>query len=240
MEIFTTKDTTLTKSGVLLITKSIGELIIGSTRDINSFTTEQISIEVEKIGGNLQITNGFMSLRDFILLTTFNADAVTSDPAYKTTAVCEICEDGAIQLADKDVIKIQLTGLISGQTYVVNALEMPSTSHKVLNFENKSMASDEKSKFFDVDACDLVLIDNSTTIEEIALTYLNGVTVRYTLWEVQVQSRAVDPVAYVQQDGKVTSAFPAKLQIPLFGVQQLEIRKEQGAVINLIQRLEAN
>lgn len=240
MELFNSTGKNITKSDVLLVTKSIGELIVCSTLDIDAFTTEQISIEVERLAGNLQITKGFMSLRDFILLTTFNADAVTSDSVFKTSAECEICEGGSILLTEKDVIKIQVTGLKTAEAYVINGIEMPSTSHKTLSFDNKSMASDEKTKSFDVEECDLLLIDNSNDIEEISYTYLNGVAVRYTLHELRVMSRAVDPVAYVRQDGTVKSGFPSKLQLPLFGVQSIEVRKVQGTVINIIQRLEAN
>lgn len=240
MELFNSTGKNLSKSEVLLVTKSIGEVLLATTVDIDDLVDEQISIEVERLRGNLQITKGFMSLRDFILLTTFNADAVTSDPTYKTTAVCEICENGSIELVEKDVIKIQLIGLDPAEAYVLNGIEMPSTSNKTLSFDNKSMAADEKTKSFDVEDCDLLLIDNNDAIEEISYTYLNGVTVRYTLHELRIMARAVDPVAYVKQNGNVKSGFASKLQLPLFSAQQIEVRKSQGTVINLIQRLEAN
>jgi hypothetical protein len=239
MEIFTSKDKNLVKSEILLQTKAIGALIISTDVDINDMDNEQIKIEVERLEGNLEITKGSMSLRDFILLTTFNGDAVTSDATYKTTAECEICEDGAIQLADKDVIKIQLTGLNPERTYVLNGIEMPQTSPKVLSFDNKSMAADEKNKTFDVYDADLCLLDNSNDIEECAYTFLNDVVVRYTMHELRVLSRSVDPVGYVKQDGTVISMFQEKLQLPLFGVKTIEIRKTQGTIVNLLIRKEA-
>jgi hypothetical protein len=239
MELFNSQGQNVTKSPVLLVTKAIGALIVSTTLDVEALTTEQISIEVEKLTGNLQITKGFMSLADFIYLTTFNGDAVTADPTYKTTAECEICENGAIFLNEKDVIKIQLTGLKTAETYVLNGIEMPQTSEQTLSFENKSMASDEKNKVFDIYHCDLALLDNSNTIEEVSYTYFNDVVVRYTLHELRVLSRSVDPVAYVKQDGTVKSGFTAKLQLPLFGVRAIEIRKTQGSIVNLLTRLEA-
>lgn len=239
MEIFNTTGQNLTQSGVILVTKSIGEILVCSTKDLNALTTEKISVEVERLSGNLQITKGFMFLRDFILLTTFNADAVTSDATFKTTAECEICEGGAIRLVEKDVIKIALTGLDPAEDYTLNVIEMPSLSEKTLSFENKSMSSDEKTKEFDVSDCDLLIMDNSNTIEEVAYTYLNGVTVRYTMKELRIMSRAVDPVGYVKQDGTVKSSFTDILQLPLFSVQRIEVRKEQGDIVNLILRQEA-
>jgi hypothetical protein len=239
MELFNSSGKIITKSDVILLTKSIGSVIVSSTVDVNNMLTEQIKIEVEKESGNLEITKGSMSLQDFILLTTFNADAVTSDANYKTTAECEIAENGAIELGQKDVIKISLSGLVSSETYVLNGIEMPQSSSQTLEFVNKSMSSDDKDKNFDVHPCDLALIDNSDEISEVAYTYLNDVTVKYTLHELRVLSRTVDPVGYVQQNGNVSSSFPAKLQLPLFGVKTINIRKSQGSIVNLLLRLEA-
>ncbi|MEO8534822.1 MAG: hypothetical protein ABI441_13780 [Flavobacterium sp.] len=239
MELFTSQGKNLTKSGVLLLTKSIGSLIVSMSIDVEDLTTEQIKIEVERKTGNLEITKGFMSLFDFIALTTFNDDAVTADAVYKTTAVCEIAEDGSVYLDEKDVIKIELSGLKTAQTYVLNGIEEPQTSERVLSFENKSLASDEKDKNFEIMHCDLALIDNSDTITEVAYTFLNENVVKYTLHELRCLSRQVDPVAYVRQDGSVKSAFAAKLQLPLFGVKSINVRKAQGEIVNLLCRIEA-
>ena len=239
MEIFNSTGKNVTKSDQLLVTKPIGALIIASTVDVDFLTTESIEVFVERLTGNLQITNGVMSLKDFILLTTFNGDAVTSDPNYKTTAECEISENGSIHLTEKDVIKIKLSGLKTTESYVLNTIEMPQTSEKVLQFDNRSMNADERQKAFDVYDCDLALIDNSDTIEEIAYTFLNDVVIRYTLHELRVLSRSIDPVGYIKQDGTVKSLFSGKLQLPMFGVKNIEIRKSQGTIINLLTRTEA-
>ena len=239
MEIFNSAGKNLDKSDVLLLTKSIGSLVVSSSVAVDDMEDEQISIEVERLSGNLEITKGNMSLKDFILLTTFNGDAVTSDDDYETTAECEICENGAIHLDEKDVIKIRLTGLTPAATYVLNGIEAPDTSLQVLSLENKSMASDEKSKVFDVYDCDIVLLDSHPSIEEIAYTYINDVVVKYTLHELKVLSRSIDPVGYVRKNGTVKASFVGKLQLPLFGVKSIEIRKAQGKVINMVVRKES-
>ena len=239
MEILNTTGKNITKSELLLVTKPIGALIIASTLDLDQFTTESIEVFVERLTGNIQITNGVMSLKDFILLTTFNGDAVTSDANYKTTAECEIAENGAIALNEKDVIKIKLSGLKTAEAYLLNTIEMPQTTEKVLQFDNRSMNGDERQKAFDVYDCDLALLDNSDTIEEVSYTFINDVVVRYTLHELRVLSRSVDPVGYIKQDGTVKSSFTGKLQLPLIGVKNIEIRKSQGAIVNLLTRNEA-
>jgi hypothetical protein len=239
MEIFNSAGKALEKSEVLLLTKSISSLVVSSSVPVDTMDDEQISIEVERLSGNLEITKGNMSLKDFILLTTFNGDAVTSDEVYETTAECEICENGAIHLDEKDVIKIRLSGLNPAETYVLNGIEAPDTSLSVLSLENKSMASDEKSKVFDVYDCDIVLLDSHSSIEEIAYTYINDVVVKYTLHELKVLSRSIDPVGYVRKNGTVKASFVGKLQLPLFGVKSIEIRKTQGTIINMVVRKEA-
>lgn len=239
MEIFNSSGKNITKSDVLLVTKPIGALIVSSSLEVDALTTESIEVFVERLSGNIQITEGVMALKDFILLTTFNGDAVSADANYKTTAECELAENGAIVLSEKDVIKIKLSGLKTAETYVINTIEMPQLSDKVLQFTNRSMNADERQKAFDVYDCDLALLDDSATIEEIAYTYLNDVVVRYTLHELRVLSRSVDPVGYVKNDGTVKSLFNGKLQLPLFGVKNIEIRKSQGSIINLLTRIEA-
>jgi hypothetical protein len=239
MEIFNSTGKNISKSETILVTKGIGSLLVSTTLDVDALTTESIEAFIERSTGNVPITEGVMSLKDFILLTTFNGDAVTSDENYKTTAECEICEDGSIHLQEKEVIKIKLTGLKTAESYILNTVEMPQSSAKILQFSNRSMNADERQKAFDVYDCDLALLDNSNTIEEVAYTFLNDVVVRYTLHELRILSRSVDPVGYVKQDGTVKSAFASKLQLPLFGVKNIEIRKSQGAIINLLTRNEA-
>lgn len=239
MEIFNSAGKNLEKSDVILLTKAISSLVVSTTVPVDALTDEQIAVEVERLSGNLEITKGNMSLKDFILLTTFNGDAVTSDDTFETTAECEICENGSIHLDEKDVIKIRLSGLKPTETYVLNGIEAPETSLQVLSLENKSMASDEKSKVFDVYDCDIVLLDAHQSIEEIAYTYLNDVVVKYTLHELKVLSRSIDPVGYVRKNGTVKASFAGKLQLPLFGVKSIEIRKTQGSIINMVVRKEA-
>lgn len=239
MEIFNSTGKTLTKSGVQVLNKAIGSIIVSMSLDFEDLTTEKISVEVEKLTGNNEITKGYMLLSDFILMTTFNADAITSDATFKTTAKCEIAEDGSIELQEKDVIKIELIDLIEGEDYVLNGVEEPQSSHKTLSFENKSMGADDKNKTFDTSEADIVVLDNSNTITEVIYTYANKVAVKYTLHELRVLSRAIDPVAYIKQDGTIKCAFGNKIQLPLFGVDQIEIRKAQGSIVNLIVRKEA-
>jgi hypothetical protein len=101
------------------------------------------------------------------------------------------------------------------------------------------MSSDDKEKNFEVYHCDLVLLDNIDDIQEVSYTFLNENVVKYTMHELRVLSRSIDPVAYVKQDGTIKGAFASKLQLPLFGVKSIQVRKEQGKIVNLLMRIEA-
>lgn len=237
MEIY--KATGLATTGIIPVTKSISTIIIASTLEYDELTTETIRVEVERANGsNFEITKGSMNLKDFILANTYGDDAITSDAirGYKIVAVCEICKDGSIHLFEKDVIKIELKGLDTTETYVLNCLEEPETSTEIYSFEHKSMAPEDTNKDFNVSGYDIAILDKHASIEEINYTFAGGNVVKYTLFELECMSKAIDPVAYVKTDGTVRSAFTGKIQLPLLAVSNLNIRKSQGTVINLTLR----
>lgn len=236
MEIY--KGTGKTTTGTILLTKGISAFVIGISRAFDALTTETIRVEIERANGsNFEITKGTMALADFILATTYGEDAVTSSADYETIAVCEIIAHGAIHLFEKDVIKVTLAGLKTTETYVLNGIEEPETGTEVYSFERKSMAPDDTNKDFNVAGFDILILDKSQDIEEINYTFDNGRTVKYTMFELEAMSSAIDPVAYVKKDGSVTSKFSTKIQLPLIAVNNVNIRKVQGTqVVSLILR----
>lgn len=228
-----------TGTGTILVTKGVSALIIASNAAFEQLTTETIRIEVERANGsNFEITKGTMALRDFILATTFGEDAITSNQyrQLSTIAVCEIANNGAIHLFEKDVIKIELKGLNAQNKYVLNGIEEPQTTTEVYSFERKSMGVDDTNKDFNVAGYDICVLDKSADIEEINYTFENGQTVKYTQFELEAMSSAVDPVAYVKGNGNIAGLFQDKIQLPLLAVVNLNIRKTQGTLINLTLR----
>jgi len=238
MEIFNSSGLNVAKSGILSQTKPIGSLLISSDVPFSDLANEEIKIQVERQDNNFDITKGFMKLSDFILLTTFDGDAITSDANFALTAICEICNFGSIALGEKDVIKIELSGLNPAKKYVLNGIEEPQDSENVLSFDNKSMSAADRSKIFFVHGVDLALLDNSDDIEEVNYRYENGRVVKYTLHELRALSRSIDPIAYVKQNGTVDSHFASKIQIPLLGVNEIEVRKNGDDIVHLLVRNE--
>ena len=231
--------TGVTETGMILLTKSISTLILATSKTYAELTTETIRVEVERANGsNFEITKGLMFLKDFILATTYGSDAITSDVArsFDMVAVCEICNEGSIHLFEKDVIRVELKGLIAGQTYAIHGIEEPETSTEIYSFEHKSMGSDDTNKDFNVEGYDILVLDKHADIEEVNYTFANGQVVKYSLYELECMSKSIDPVAYVKTDGTVASAFADKIQLPLLAVRNINIRKAQNTVINLILR----
>ena len=227
-----------TTSGTILLTKGISSFVVATSVDFEQLVTETIRIEIERANGsNFEITKGTMALSDFILATTYGEDAVTSNADYETIAVCEIIAHGAIHLFEKDVIKVTLGGLVSTEKYVLNGIEEPETGTDVYSFERKSMAPDDTNKDFNVAGFDILILDKSADIEEINYTFENGRTVKYTLFELEAMSASIDPVAHVKSNFTVTSKFNRKIQLPLYAVNNINIRKKSGvAVVSLILR----
>jgi len=138
------------KSDEITVTKSIGSIIVCTTKTLDQLTNEKISIYIERGNGNNVIVANKVSLKDFILASTYGSEAVQSDGSLSTVALCEIALNGSILLAEKESIKIQLDDLISTQTYSLYGVEEPNYTNDLYFFEQKTIASEEFNKKIDV------------------------------------------------------------------------------------------
>ncbi|OCB78822.1 hypothetical protein [Flavobacterium crassostreae] len=237
MEIF--KKTGVKESGIIPVTKGVSTLILALEKEYKDLTTETIRVEIERANGtNFEITKGLMSLKDFLLATTYGEDALVSDlpRGFGLVATCEIALNGAIHLFEKDVIKVELKGLDETKKYQINGIEEPLTTTQIFSFEHKSMGSEDTNKDFNVEGYDILVLDKDDSIEEINYSFDNGKIVKYSLFELEVLSKSIDPVAYVKSNNSIQSSFPDKIQLPLIAVVNVNIRKTQGKTINLILR----
>ncbi|WP_281638421.1 hypothetical protein [Flavobacterium marginilacus] len=225
----------------LQVSKSIGTLLIACSADYEILQDETIQVEIERANGsNFEITKGAVSLQRFMLATTYGDDAIVSDDNYQTIALCEICREGSIHLFEKDVLKVNLKNLKPTVSYEIRGIEEPTTSLEVYSYESKSMASDDTNKDFNVEGYDIAVLDINSDITEISYTVaLSGGSskiIKYDLFELRSMSRSIDPVAYVKKNGTLKSSFQNFVQLPLIAVSNLNIRKTQGSVVNLLLR----
>ncbi|WP_162128199.1 hypothetical protein [Flavobacterium phycosphaerae] len=219
------------------INKGIGSLVFYSDLAFDALSNEKINLKIQRNGkDDIEITPGTVSLKEFILACTYGDDAITSSSDFATVCVLELCEHGAINLREKDLIVLTLSQLDDTKTYTFDGIEEPTFSDDVYQYQRKSMASEHENADFQTHGFDTLILTDHVSIEEVNYTFDNGMSCKYTLRELRALSQDNDPIAYVKNDGKVTASFANILQLPLKGVDKVNIKKAQGAIINLFMR----
>jgi hypothetical protein len=222
--------------------KGIESIILYTDKFVDELNDELISIQVERNGGsNLEITQGFVSLKRFLLAATFGDDAIGSFPAtfpesFKTVAVIELTEMGALSMGANDKLKIALKGLDPMKKYVIDGVESPIVSDDVYMYEEKSIADEQTNYDLNVRNFDIAIIDDNPTIQELNFTHDNGVVTKHSMRELRAISQDIDPVAYIRNDGKVLPSFVGYLQLPTKGIVSINFRKNSGDVVKVFFR----
>lgn len=203
---------------------------------------ELISIQVERNGGsNIEITQGFVSLKRFLLASTFGDDAIGSFPAsfpesFKTVAVIELTDGGALVMGANDKLKIALKSLETTKRYVVDGIESPLSSDDVYMYEEKSIPDEQTNYDVNVKNFDILVMDDDARITELNITHDNGVVTKHSMREIRATTQDIDPVAYVKNNGQVVPSFVGFIQMPLKGIVSINIRKNAGSVIKFFMR----
>lgn len=223
------------------ISKSIGGFLMAFNTSFNNLSNVTIQAEIERANGsNFEITKGAISLQRFILATTYGEDAIVSSPEYDVIANCEISDGGSIHLFEKDVLKLVLKGLDPLVDFRIHGIEEPVSSLQVFSYESKSMGSDDTNKDFNTEGYDVLILDKHQSISEIsysvALSDGSSKIIKHDLFELECIYKSTDPVAHVWKNGNVKTGFDGFLQLPLNAISNVNIRKAQGSVINLLLR----
>lgn len=224
------------------IEKSIGSIVIISSRPFEDLVDEQIRIYIERNGAdNIEITKGLVSLKKFILCSTYGDDAIGSfragiDEEFNTVAVVELCEHGGIRLDNNDKIKFELTNLNVDSAYIIDGIEEPVSSLEVYTYEEKILTVTEKVCDVNVENFDVMTYDDDASITELQYHYDEGQACNYTRRELRAMSQDNDPIAYVKKNGLVVNSFVGVLQLPLKGVKKVTFKKSANAVVSLLMR----
>ncbi|UOX33226.1 hypothetical protein LXD69_14410 [Flavobacterium sediminilitoris] len=216
--------------------KGVQSIVLYSNLDLDAFTTERIQLEIERNGQNsTQITKGFVNLKKFVAAATYGDDAISSFPSsfgvesFKTVAVIELAELGAISLAGNDQLTIVLDQLVDGARYVIDGVESPFEDDSIYLYEDKTLLSTDTNAYLNTVGFETMVLDNDSNIKNIWLHYENGKVTKHSLREFRAISQDIDPVAYVKQNGQVLPSFPTFLQYPLKGINGITIDKEVGS-----------
>lgn len=224
------------------IQKGIESIVLYTDKDLIAIENELISVQVERNGGsNIEITQGFVSLKRFILASTFGDDAISSFPAsfpesFKTVAVIELTDGGALVMGANDKLKIALKSLDSRSRYVIDGIESPLSSDDVYLYEEKSIPDEQTNYDVNVRNFDIAVMDDDTNITEINFTHDNGVVTKHSMRELRAVTQDIDPVAYVKNNGQVVPSFVGYLQFPLKGIVSVNVRKNSGSVVKFFMR----
>lgn len=161
-------ETGKTKTPQLRVTKSIGALLIGASCPYEGLKNEKITAHIERANGDNQEIATNISLKAFIATSVFGEGTIKSDAKY-FSAVCEMANDGAIDMAEDETLVLSFTGLNPLLRYTVEGLEMPVKSSETVFFTEKVVLNGQKSRKFDVEAFDEAVILGD--FDKVKLTY---------------------------------------------------------------------
>lgn len=220
-----------TKTGELRISRAIGALLITSSRKVEELTNERITIYIERAnGGNIELASN-ISLKHFILGSTYGNTVIKADTAggLGLSALCEIALNGAIGLAPNESIKVSLDGLISSATYSINGIEYPQGAETVITLERKTILGDETEKTYATGDADLLLLDVAL-VTDVEMTFSNGVRTKYTKKELIALAFDVEHIITANVDGNISLSTGDVLAFPLNDVNIIDIEKGVGTV----------
>lgn len=235
MEIY--NGTGVTKTSELRITRAIGALGIKMSQKFDALTNEKISAYIERADGNNT------EILPDISLAAFMAGSVSESPAIfqdinGCSALAELCENGSIMLQDTEAIRIKLDGLKAGVTYELHGIEFPHYSNDTVKWSRKNFLIGETERKLQVSTEELAVIENPDGIIEVAVTYENGLTVKFTRIELDFLSRDLDAIKIIDNDattlkGRTQFDFPNLLNFPLVGVTAIDFKKDSAQAVQV-------
>lgn len=223
------------KTNELRVTRPIGALLIGMSQPFSALTNETINVYIERIDGeNTEILPADYPLAKFIALSTQGQSAIIEDD-NGLKALCEISEQGSVNLQENENIRIKLDGLKSAVTYSINGIEYPQSGNSVSVFSRKQLIAGESSRRFDVSEQEMLVIDGVDSILEMNVQFSNGRVCKYVPEEIKCISRDLDPVKLVRvgADNETSFDLPSALAFPLVEVANIEVTKKIADPVSL-------
>lgn len=234
--------TGVTTTGNLKINKGLHALLIAATVDFTALTgSELVTLYVERPhASNVEIATN-IPLIDFICESTYGAEAIQADDIYNFIAKCEICDgDGAYMLSEGENIIVNISGILTTQTWKIVGLEDPIKTLHLKKLERKTVASEDFEKNILTAGFQMAVIDDTgNTVTEYTFQYSNGERIKYKPFDLKCIMRDNDPIAYITKTG-VTKQYVGRLVIPLedaesgLTIEQITVNKPQGSVVNFI------
>ena len=231
--------TAITESPEIVLNKGISAVVVCSDLAPHLFTTETISVWVEKAGKNIDVAKE-MLLKDFVALGTYGEDIIQSNATLLTIANVDMTQDaGYVHLSENETIKFKLRNLNPAKVYELHGIEAFFPTSGILKYERKSMGSEDVSRDFDVKGYDLASLQKDASITEISLTHENGSVAKYTPFELEIVAKSADS-GNVIVNGAIKESQTNRIVFGLFQIVNVNIRKEPGARLDFSLRIDEN
>lgn len=223
-------------TGEQKVTKAISSLIVCSSLVPEMFNKEKITIWIERPNRDNVVIATSIPLLSFVLLTNYGSDALQSNQDFGTMAVCELSseDNGAVQLNDGDSLKYRIDGMDALATYHVYTIEDAQVGTEYYAFERKTFATEDLVRTQNVERAELGVFNMEEGVSQVSLKFANGITVKYLPIELRTISRDIDPVFSIALAGAVAQGHEDLVCIPLVGVDEIEIVKNDDDLIELI------
>lgn len=231
--------TGVTKTNEIRCTKSISALLICHSETIDSLSNQLITLWIERVNRSNVYLATNVRLKDFIALTNFGVESIQSNASFGTIAICELSSNGNVKLNEGEVLKFKLDGLTPAHTVTVYGIEEPLSNHDFHTFDRKTVASEDLQRKISVENTELSIF-KTIGVNEIAVEYGNGTSIRYSPFELMVISRDVDTVFAIDDTGVIVQGLPDTIILPTIGVASLEFQKNAGTLIEVTSRVTKN
>jgi hypothetical protein len=225
--------------------KEIGKLVLYCDHSLDELTSEEIQITVERNGqNNISITKSFVNLRQFLLACTYGFDAIGSFPGdhyepFKTVATIELSELGNLELLGSDKIIVELNKLNNDFTYVIDGISVEDTTEDdsdIYIYEEKRIPKEQIDYTIVCDNFDTCVIQDDASIKEVNITHANKQVTKHTMRELRATSQDNDPLALINQDGKVACSYVGYLQLDCKRITHINVVKDDTKQINVLFR----
>lgn len=232
-------DTTTNKktSGLIEVTKAIGSIIFQSSLTIDQLSTELVNIRVVRSNGGtpIDILKEDVPLSQFLLTATAKGAPIGSNSAktYKTECEFNLALAGQIALAGNDVIRIELKGLKSTETYILRGISTFANAHPstIFQYEKENRQKDTSLLEFNVTPYNVGTLQLTADIVSIDYKFDNGVVANYELDELKTLIAQHIGIAQIHSDGTVQQHFSNYLQLPLNGVSMITVKKDNPTAV---------
>lgn len=227
-EILNTKGANVANPPMIRVNKGFESLVITTDVKYSALANETIAISIQRKSGNIDVfKTGSITIKKLMQLVANGQSAISYNADGLLVVVVDLTPMGNIPLGQNEEIQITLTGLAAAKSWYLNTIEAPYDAVELYQYSKIVLAPSTQKDDFDVSNTDVILLEKSTVIKDIRLSYTDPrfkQTV-HTLNEIEATTLQADCIAYIDELGAVKTGFADGIVLGLQGVSIIEINK---------------